>query len=96
MSQKLSPDLVKLLYQVAFSVLNSCIGVEACPEVVQYFFVFEIFLVPCREFPREQDVSAMTFRQKKFGTFRHLFHAETSRIILVLFLVFVFGFLQTS
>ena len=28
-----------------------------------------------------------TFRQKKFETFRQIFHAETSRIILVLFLV---------
>ena len=31
-----------------------------------------------------RDVSAMTFRQKKFETFRQIFHAETSRIILVL------------
>ena len=42
------------MYRVAFSNLNSCIGVEACTEAVQYFFVFEIPLVPCREFPRVQ------------------------------------------
>ena len=36
----------------------------------------------------EQDVSAKTFRQKKFETVRHFFHAETSRIILILILVF--------
>ena len=29
-----------------------------------------------------------TFRQKKFETFRQIFHAETSRFILVLFLVY--------
>ena len=42
------------MYRVAVSVLNSCIGVEACTEVVQYVFVFEIPIVPCREFPRVQ------------------------------------------
>ena len=42
------------MYQVAFSVLDSCIGVEACTKVVQYFFVIEIPPVPCRDFPRVQ------------------------------------------
>ena len=35
-----------------------------------------------------KDVSAKTFRQKNFETFRQPFHAETSRIISVLFLFF--------
>ena len=36
---------------------------------------------------REQDVSAKTFRQKILEKFWQIFHAGTSRIILVLFLV---------
>ena len=44
-----------------------------------------------------KDVSAKTFRQKKFETFRQIFHAETYRITLVpSYLGFVFGFLQTG
>ena len=37
---------------------------------------------------REQDVSAKMFLRKKFRDVSEIFHAETSRIIFVLFLVF--------